>query len=130
MDKPKRAFLVGTIGAAITLAADIKYNVTVKADATVRSTGKRRIVQAATEGTVKSILVKQNQLVKQGDVIATIDNAQLQTKKSQLEASIENDQQQLTQLAAQLNSLDKERESESSLMNCTIASTQADLGRN
>ena len=63
-------FLVGTIGAAITLAAVIKYNVTVKAPATVRPTGETRIIQAATEGTVKSILVKENQLVKLGDAIA------------------------------------------------------------
>lgn len=123
-------FLVVTVGAAITLAAVIKYNVTVKAPATVRPTGETRIVQAATEGTVTSILVKQNQLVKLGDAIATLDNSQLQTKKSQTEASIENDQRQLTQIAAQLSSFDNRVKSESSLMNRTIASAQADLGRN
>lgn len=123
-------FLVGTVGSAITLAAIIKYNVTVKARATVRPTGETRIVQAAAAGTVKSILVQENQLVKQGDALATIDNSQLQTKKSQLLASIENDQRQLVQIAAQLNSLDKQRESEFSLMNRTIASAAADLSRN
>lgn len=84
-------FLVGTIGETLTLAAVIKYNVTVKAPASVRPTGETRIIQAATEGTVKSILVKENQVVKLGEAIATIDSSQLQTKKSQLKASIEND---------------------------------------
>lgn len=108
----------------------IKYNVTVIATATVRPTGETRIVQAATEGTVTSILVKENQVVKLGDAIATLDNAQQKTKKSQFEASIENEQRQLTQIAAQLSSLDNRVKSESSLMNRTIASATADLGRN
>ena len=58
-------FLIGTVGAAFALATVIKYNVTVKAPATVRPTGELRIVQAATEGSVKRILVKENHVVKQ-----------------------------------------------------------------
>ncbi len=123
-------FLVVTVGAAITLAAVIKYNITVKASATVRPTGELRIVQAATAGTVKSILVQENQVVKEGDAIAQIDNSQLQTKKSQLQGNIQQGQPQLAQIAAQISALDKERDSESSLINHTIASAQADLSRN
>ena len=123
-------FLVGTVGAAITLATLIKYNVTVKAAATVRPSGELRIVQAATEGTVTSIKVKENQVVKQGEAIAYIDNSQIQSKKSELQGNILNGQRQLTQIAAQLNSLDSQRDSESSLMNRTIAGAQADLSRN
>lgn len=123
-------FLVGTVGAAITLAAVIKYDVTVKAPATVRPLGELRIVQAATEGTVTSIKVKENQVVKQGEVIATIDNSQLQSKKSDLQGNIQNSQRQLTQIAAQISALDSQRDSESSLMNRTIASATADLGYN
>lgn len=40
-------FLVGACGAAVTLAAVIKYRITVKAPATVRPVGELRIVQAA-----------------------------------------------------------------------------------
>lgn len=123
-------FLVGTFGVAVALAAFTKYNVTVKAPATVRPSGELRIVQAATEGTVKSIQVKENMVVKQGDAIAMIDNSQLQTKKSQLQGNIQNNQLQLSNLAAQISALDTQRESEYSLMNRTIASAQADLSRN
>ncbi len=101
-------FIVGTVGVAVTLASFIKYNVTVKAPATVRPTGDLRIVQAATAGTVKSIKVKENQLVRQGDAIATIDNSQLQLKKSQIEGNIQQNQQQLAQIAAQINTLDEQ----------------------
>ncbi len=123
-------FLVGTVGVAIILTAVTKYNITVKAPATVRPSGEVRIVQAATEGTVKSILVKENMVVKQGDAIAHIDDSQLQTKKSQLQGNIQNSQLQLSNIAAQISALDAQRDSEFRLMNRNIASAQADLSRN
>ena len=123
-------FIVGTVGVAVTLAAIIKYNVTVKAPATVRPTGDLRIVQAATAGTIKSIQVKENQVVRQGDAIATIDNSQLQLKKSQIEGNIQQNQQQLAQIAAQINTLDEQRESQLNFINRTIASAQAQLELN
>jgi HlyD family type I secretion membrane fusion protein len=123
-------FIVGSVGVAITLASVTKYNVTVKAPATVRPTGELRIVQAAAEGPIKTIKVKENQVVREGDAIATIDDSQLQTKKSQLEGNIQQNQLQLTQIAAQLNALQTQRDSESQLMNRLIAAAQADLGRN
>lgn len=123
-------FLVGTVGAAVTLASVIQYNVTVKAAATVRPFGELRIVQAVTEGTVKRILVKENQVVKKGEEIVTIDDSRLQTQKSQLQGNIQQSQLQLTQIAAQISALDSQRDSESSLLKRTIASAQADLNLN
>lgn len=123
-------FIVASVGVAITLASVTKYNVTVKAPATVRPTGELRIVQAAAEGPIKTIKVKENQVVREGDAIATIDDSQLQTKKSQLEGNIQQNQLQLTQIAAQLDALRTQRDSESRLMNRLIAAAQADLGRN
>ncbi|MBD2183794.1 HlyD family efflux transporter periplasmic adaptor subunit [Planktothrix sp. FACHB-1355] len=123
-------FLVGTVGAAFALAAVTEYNVTVKAPATVRPSGEVRIVQAATEGTVKSISVTENMAVKEGDAIATIDDSQVQTKKSQLIGSIQQNQLQLAQIAAQLNSLQNQLVAESNGTERTIASAQADLERN
>ncbi len=122
-------FLVGTVGVAVTLAAVVKYNVTVKAPAIVRPAGDVRIVQAPIEGTVTRISVKENQIVKQGDAIATLDDSQLQTKKSQLIGSIQNSKQQFAQIAAQVNELNRQQIAESSLMNRTVASAQADLSR-
>lgn len=122
--------MVGTFGVAVTLAAFTRYNVTVKAAATVRPVGELRIVQAATVGTVKSIVVKENQLIEKGDAIAFIDNSQLQTKKSQLQGNIQNNQLQLSNITAQISALDTQRNSEYNLMNRTIAAAQADLSRN
>jgi len=122
--------LVSTIGAAITLATIIKYNVTVRAAATIRPAGELRIVQAATEGSVKSIEVKENQVVSQGSTIARLDDSRLQLQKSQLAGNLQQSQLQLTQIAAQISSLDAQRSAESSLLKRTIASAQADLSRN
>ncbi|WP_017315237.1 HlyD family efflux transporter periplasmic adaptor subunit [Mastigocladopsis repens] len=122
-------FLVGSFGAVFTLATVIKYNVTVKASATVRPIGELRIVQAASEGTVKSILVKENQVVKQGDSIASIDNSQLQTKKSQLIGNIQQNQLQFAQQDAQIRALDGQIAAETDRSNRAVASAQADLNR-
>ena len=67
-------FLVGVFGAAVTISTFTKYQQTVKASANVRPTGEIRIVQSAIEGTVKKISVKENQLVKKGDVLIIIDD--------------------------------------------------------
>ena len=61
-------FLVGTVAAAFSLASSIKYNVTVKASANVRPTGNLRLVQPEIEGTVKDILVKENQKIGRAHV--------------------------------------------------------------
>lgn len=122
-------FLVGTVGTAISLAAIIPYNVVVKAPATVRPSGEIRIVQAATEGVVTRILVQENQVVERGDAIAYLDDSQLQTQKNQLQGNIQQSQQQLIQIAAQLRALDEQLEAESNSSERTIAAAQADLRR-
>ena len=123
-------FLIGSVGAAFSLASVFQYNVIVKADATVRPTGEIRLVQAASEGTVTSIKVKENQVVKKGDTIALIDNSQLQTKKSQLLGTIEQNQLQRAQIDAQLKALENQMAAESNAMRQAITSAKADLSRN
>ncbi|QLE57983.1 biotin/lipoyl-binding protein [Nostoc sp. TCL26-01] len=122
--------LVGTVGAAIALAAITEYDVTVKAPATIRPSGDIRLVQAAEEGTIKKILVRENQQVNEGDAIATIDNSQLSTKKRQIAGNIQHNQLQIGQITAQLNVLQTQITAESNLMHRAIASAQADLVRN
>jgi multidrug efflux pump subunit AcrA (membrane-fusion protein) len=121
-------FLVGSLGAAITLACVIKYHVTVKGQAIVRPAGELRIVQAATDGTIKSIAVKENQVVKKGDVIAMIDGSQLQTKKSQLQSNIQQSRLQLLQINGQISANNSQIRAEQDRINRTIASASAELG--
>lgn len=120
-------FLVGTVGVAVMLAAVVKYNTIVKAIATVRPAGELRIVQAATEGMVTSILVKENQVVKEGDAIASLDSSLFQIQKNQLQGNIQYNQRQLIKIAAQLKAIDSKRLAESSLMNRSITAAKANL---
>jgi multidrug efflux pump subunit AcrA (membrane-fusion protein) len=122
--------MIGTLIAGIALAGVSRYNVTIKASASVRPSGEIRIVQAATEGTVKSIAVKENQVVKQGDIIATIDNSQVQTKKSQLLGNIQQNQLQLVQIDAQIGTLSGQIAAEINRSQGAVASAQAELSRN
>lgn len=122
-------FLVGTIAIAVGLAAVIKYKVTVKAPATVRPAGDLRLVQAATEGTIESIEVRESQSVKRGEVIALIDNSSVLSQKEQLQEKINQSKQQLQQIEAQIEILTKRIESETYLVERNIAAAKANLNR-
>ncbi|TVP62109.1 MAG: HlyD family efflux transporter periplasmic adaptor subunit [Nodularia sp. (in: Bacteria)] len=122
-------FLVSFVGAAIIIAALTKYQQTVKASANVRPTGEVRIVQAATAGTVKEISVQENQVVQQGDVLAILDDTQLQTQTSQLQGNIQKYQLQLAQLDAQIQTLNRQIATESERNQRIINSALAELER-
>jgi multidrug efflux pump subunit AcrA (membrane-fusion protein) len=80
--------MVATFGGAIALASVTKYSATVKADAIVRPAGEVRVVQTATEGTIESIAVSENQTVKEGDTIAVIDASLLGPQKKQFQETV------------------------------------------
>jgi HlyD family secretion protein len=121
--------LLSTFGAAFAIASVTQYKIVVKSSATVRPAGEIRLVQAATEGTIQSILVKENQLVKQGDVIAHINDSQLQTKKSQLQGNIQQNQLQIAQIDAQIQALNGQIAAETDRSNRAVASAKADMKR-
>ncbi|MBD2355392.1 HlyD family efflux transporter periplasmic adaptor subunit [Tolypothrix sp. FACHB-123] len=121
--------LVGGVGGAIALASVIEYKVTVKGQATVRPTGELRLVQAATEGQITNRFVKENQAVKKGDVLATIDDSRLQTQKSQLQSKIQQGQLQLLQIDAQIKALNRQIKAETERKNRAVTSAQAALHR-
>ena len=87
-------FIVAVVALAIPIASVTKYKETIKTQASVRPDGELRLVQAATEGQVTRVAVKDNQTVKR-DMIAAIDDSRLQTQKSQLQNSIKQSQLQL-----------------------------------
>lgn len=123
-------FLIATVGVVVLLASVTRYNVAVKASATVRPSGELRLVQSGLEGTVKQIEVKENQTVRQGDVIAYLDDAKLQIQRSQLQASIQQNQFQLTQLDAQVRQVDTQILAESRSIDGAIAAAEAETRRN
>ena len=122
-------FIVTIVGISFPLASVAKFKETVKAQASLRPAGKLRIVQAATEGQIIHIAAQENQTVKQGDLIATIDDSRLQTKKSQLNNNIQQARQQLIQIKAQINSLDTQIKAEEERINRAVTSAKAELER-
>ncbi|MDM9382738.1 HlyD family efflux transporter periplasmic adaptor subunit [Chlorogloeopsis sp. ULAP01] len=123
-------FLIINCCGAIALASYIKYNVTVKTPATVRPAGDIRIVQPEREGTVKGIYIRENQIVKKGDIIARLDDTEIDIKNSQLQSSIQDSKLQLDQIEAQIIALDNQINADRKLTERTIISAEADLVRN
>ena len=122
--------LIGTVIASISLSSWVKYNVTVKAAAIIRPIGKTRVVQSRIEGTVKSILVQENQIVKQGDIIALLDTEPLLIKKRQLEKSINQSKLQISQINAQNRILNNQITAEKIVIEKTINAAKEDLLKN
>ncbi|MDZ8028962.1 MAG: HlyD family secretion protein [Nostoc sp. DedQUE01] len=120
-------FVLCVLGLAIPVATVTKYKVTVKGQAVVRPSGELRIVQAATEGQVMQIYVKENQVVKTGDAIAIIDDSRLQTKKSQLQSNIQQAKLQLGQINAQIHTLNSQIRAETAKVNRIITATEVEL---
>jgi multidrug efflux pump subunit AcrA (membrane-fusion protein) len=122
-------FIVASVGLAVPLGSVAKYKETVKAQASLRPAGELRIVQAATEGQILNIAVEENQTVKKGELIATIDDSHLQTKKSQLQNNIQQARQQLAQINAQISALNSQIQAESNHSDRAVASAKAELER-
>ncbi len=122
-------FLIGTVITSIYLSSWVKYNVTVKAAAIIRPIGETRVVQSKIEGTVKNILVKENQIVKLGEVIAILDTEQLLIKKSQLEENIKQNRLQIVQIYAQNRTLNNQIMAEKRVIERIVTSAKEDLLR-
>ncbi|MEH2361745.1 HlyD family efflux transporter periplasmic adaptor subunit [Nostoc sp.] len=120
-------FIVFVLSLAVPVAAVVKYKVTVIGQAVVRPAGELRIVQAATEGQVMQIYVKENQTLQKGDTIATIDDSRLQTKKNELQTNIQQARLQLIQTVPQMNAIDSQIRAQNDRTNRTIASAKAEL---
>ncbi len=101
-----------------------------KAVAVIRPLGEVRVVQTAVEGTIQTLKAIENQVVKQGDIIAYIDDSHLQTQKSQFQDKIQHEQQQLNEIDDQIRALKAQITAESSYLKRTIASARDDLTRN
>ncbi|MBU7583672.1 MAG: HlyD family efflux transporter periplasmic adaptor subunit [Nostoc sp. TH1S01] len=111
----------------VTLSAILKYNVTVKVPATIRPLGELKVVESAITGTVLKIDAKDNQIVKQGQAIAYLDNSRLQNQKSQLQNTIQKSKLQLGQIDAQLSEINIQLAAQTEFMNRTILAAQAEL---
>lgn len=111
----------------IPLASIVRYKVTVKAQATVRPVGELRLVQTAVEGRVNKVAVQENQSVRQGDLIAIVDDSRLKTKESQTQSSIQQTRLQVNHINAQISALNRQMQAETDRIDRSVASAEAQL---
>ncbi|MGL5060433.1 MAG: HlyD family secretion protein [Microcoleus sp.] len=100
--------MLATFGGAIALASVTSYSATIKTDAIIRPDGEVQVVQAATEGTVESIAVTENQPVKAGDAIAVVDASSLGMQKQQLQEIVSQSQAEVDRITMQLRELENQ----------------------
>jgi multidrug efflux pump subunit AcrA (membrane-fusion protein) len=122
-------FMVGSVAIAIALAAFTPYNVTVQAQAKVRPSGELRVIEAQTEGVVVDIRAKENQTIKKGEIVAILNDSRFQTRKSQLQSSIQQAKLQLLQLNAQIEAQERQILAETDRIDLAVAISEQELSR-
>jgi multidrug efflux pump subunit AcrA (membrane-fusion protein) len=100
--------MMSSVTSSLILAGITNYRITVSSLGIIRPTGELRLVQSAVEGQVVQILGKENQVVKKGNVIATLDNSEVKTKKDRLEIKTQQILLQLAQFDTQVRTLDRQ----------------------
>ncbi|MEX0268230.1 HlyD family efflux transporter periplasmic adaptor subunit [Leptolyngbyaceae cyanobacterium UHCC 1019] len=104
--------LLGLFVGAMGAAAMVEYNVTVQAVATIRPVQDISLVQAATTGIVQQVLVKENQPVRQGDILAELGGLErsrlrnLQVRRDRLQAFLHQYEGQNTEAEVALKALE------------------------
>ncbi|MEM6448098.1 MAG: HlyD family efflux transporter periplasmic adaptor subunit [Cyanobacteria bacterium P01_D01_bin.123] len=98
--------LLGIFGGAIGLAAVLQYPVTVRARVAVRPEGEERRVEAAIDGVIGQIEVRDNDAVGPGTIIARLVDEALHVQQRQLSAERDRLQQQVAQTRVELAALD------------------------
>ncbi|MEO1146360.1 MAG: HlyD family efflux transporter periplasmic adaptor subunit [Cyanobacteria bacterium J06638_22] len=121
--------LVGSLGVGILLASVVRYNVTVRASASIRPSGEVRLVQAELDGTIERIDVAPNQTVQRGEAIAYLDASRLETQRDQLQNTLRQTQQQLIQMNAQIQFLEAQIAAEGRSRDQALSVAQAELRR-
>ena len=76
---------VGGFLAGVALLAIWPYRVIVRAPGSVRPSGEIRLVYAPRDGKVRQVLVRPNQVVEQGALLAVLDAADLEGRRVQLQ---------------------------------------------
>ena len=122
-------FLVSSVIGAVAIAAFTPYNIIVKANATIRPDGKNKVVQAKTSGIIVGINAKENQTIKQGDIIATIDNSAVETEKNLLQNQIQQAKLQLQQIEAQTSALNRQIVAETNRIQDAVTEAKIKLNR-
>ncbi len=106
--------LVGLFVGAMSAAAVVEYNVTVQAGASVRPVQDVSIVQAAASSIIQQVLVKENQPIQQGEVIAEFGVLErsrlrnLQARRDRLQTFLHQYEMQNTEVDVTLKALEKE----------------------
>lgn len=118
-------FLTGMI-----LLATLQYSVIIDAPVSIRPAGELHLAQAASRGTVKRIEVGENSKVRKGDVIAYLEDSDLQTRRRHSQNDLDLLQRQKTQVAAQIAALEKQIAAEKEQFNRALISTLAEIDFN
>ncbi|MFZ9568927.1 MAG: HlyD family secretion protein [Vulcanococcus sp.] len=116
-----------TLGAVVLASCLLPFEQTVRASGVVRPSGDKTLIQSQLSGRIAKVLFKPNQVVQRGQVLAVLDQAELQSRRDQSQQEFEQLKQQHQQTQSQLLDLTAELKSAQMLSAALVESSQGDV---
>jgi len=116
--------VAGAAGVILLLACLWPFDETVRAAGSVRPRGENSPVQALGGGRLRRVLVKPNQQVSKGDLLAELETDGLESGQRQLMMEKKQLEEQLRQSEAQLKDLEQQSQSIAELLTSQIAAAR------
>ena len=117
LPSPNRLMVFGGLGVvgALSLGAVastlIPYRTTVNAQVAIEPAGEVQTIQTRTAGSVETILVQNYETVESNQTVASLDSTPLLTEISNIQATIDQTQEQIVQVTGEIRALEQRRAS-------------------
>jgi multidrug resistance efflux pump len=117
------------IGVLLAAAAVLPFEQTVRSQGVVRPTGENSLVQSRLAGKVQRVLMRPNQQVQPGQVLAVLDRSSLLIRQRQAQQEWAQVQEQIRQAQLQRNQLQAEMSSSGLMAKASLASSRGDVAK-
>ncbi|MEY4431771.1 MAG: hypothetical protein RLZZ533_1707 [Cyanobacteriota bacterium] len=117
------------IGVLLGAAAVLPFEQTVRSQGVVRPSGENSLVQSRLAGKVQRVLMRPNQQVQPGQVLAVLDQASLLLRQRQARQELAQVEEQIRQTGQQQDQLQAEMSSNGLVGQALIASSRGDVAK-
>lgn len=117
------------IGVLFSAAAVLPFEQTVRSQGVVRPSGENSVVQSRLAGKVQRVLMRPNQQVRAGQVLAVLDQGSLVLRQRQARQELAQVEEQIRQTQQQQDQLQAEMSSNGLVGQALIASSRGDVAK-
>ncbi|MEL6332902.1 MAG: hypothetical protein AAFQ76_09965 [Cyanobacteria bacterium J06626_26] len=119
--------VVGALGLGAVASTLIPHSTTVSAQVTIEPAGEVQTIQASTVGSIETIFVQNYETLESNQTIASLDSTSLLTEISNLQATIDQTEEQIVQINSEIRALDQRRASQAKSRRSPFSASEVKL---